>query len=188
MPDPVMLSSLGGLAASQGIKFLYGQAAELLKAWRERRGQVAAGQEQPARLTVPIVASEVLDATPAEPVVDTAVLDRENAELVRLTGGLAPYAQGLADLDPDDAELAEQAGQLRALLEAAYGQRFTFRGEQRDPTGTRVSVTQVLGDVAGDVLGVEADVAPSASADVHQQATTVQPGGSVTGFKGNIGR
>ncbi|HWN63992.1 MAG TPA: hypothetical protein VNO25_25340, partial [Streptosporangiaceae bacterium] len=72
MPDPVMLSSLGGLAASQGIKFLYGQAAELLKAWRERRGQVAAGQEQPARLTVPIVASEVLDATPAEPVVDTA--------------------------------------------------------------------------------------------------------------------
>lgn len=188
MPDPVTLSTLGGLAASEGIKFLYGQAAELLKAWRERRGQVAAGQEPPARLTVPIVASEVLDATPAEPVVDTAVLDRENAALVRLTGGLAPYAQGLADLDPDDSELAEQAGQLRALLEAAYGQRFTFRGEQRDPTGTRVSVTQVLGDVAGDVLGVAGDVAPGASADVHQQATTVRPGASVTGFKGNIGR
>src|SRR5216683_2134709 len=134
MPDPVTVSALGGLAASEGIKFLYGQAAELLKAWRERRGRVAAGEEPPAQLTVPIVASEVLDAAPAEPVVDVAVLDRENAALVRLTGGLAPYAQGLADLDPDDAELAEQAGQLRALLEAAYGQRFTFRGEQRDPT------------------------------------------------------
>ena len=107
---------------------------------------------------------------------------------MRLTGGLAPYAQGLAGLDLDDTGLAGQAGQLRALLEAAYGQRFTFRGEQRDPAGTRVSVTQIPGDVAGDVPGVEADVAPGTSADVHQQATTVQPGGSVTGFKANTGR
>ena len=42
--------------------------------------------------------------------------------------------------------------------------------------------------MAGDVPGAEADVAPGTSADVHQQATTVQPGGSVTGFKGNTGR
>jgi hypothetical protein len=188
MSDPVTLGTLGGWAASEGIKFLYGQAAELLKAWRERRARAAAGEEPPARLTVPIVASDVLDGTPAEPVVDVAVLDQENAALIRLLGGLAPYAQGLADLDPDDTELAEQAGQLRALLEAAYGQRFTFRGEQRDPTGTRVSVTQVLGHVGGDVLGIEADVAPGADADIRQQATTVEPGGSITGFKGNIGR
>jgi hypothetical protein len=42
--------------------------------------------------------------------------------------------------------------------------------------------------MAGGVLGVEADAAPGASAGVHHQATTVQPGGSVTGFKGNVGR
>ena len=110
MSDPVTLGTLGALAAAQGIKFLYGQAAEVLKAWRERRAKAAAGTEPPAPLTVPIVASAVLDGTPAEPVVDPAVLDRENAALVRLTGALAPYAQGLADIDPGDATLAEQAG------------------------------------------------------------------------------
>ncbi len=188
MSDPVTLGTLGVLAAAQGIKFLYGQAAEILKARRERRAKTDAGTESPVPLTVPIVASDVLDGTPTEPVVDPAVLDREYAALVRLTGVLAPYAQGLADVDPGDAALAEQAGQLRALLEAVYGQRLTFRGEQRDPTGTRVSVGQVLGQVAGHVTGIEATLAPGASAEVRQQATTVEPGGSVTGFKGDIGR
>jgi hypothetical protein len=79
-------------------------------------------------------------------------------------------------------------GNCERCSRPAYGQRFTFRGEQRDPTGSRVSVTQVLGDVTGDVLGIEADVAPGAGAHVRQQATTVQPGGSITGFRGNIGR
>jgi hypothetical protein len=184
MPDPVTLSVLGGYAALEGIKFLYGQAAELLKAWRDRRSQVA----PPGQLVVPIMANEVLDGTPAEPVVDATVLDRENVSLARLLGRLAPYAQGLADLDPDNAELAEQAGRVRAVLEAAYGQRFTFHGEQRDPTGTRVSVNQVLGQVGGAVLGVEADVGPGVGVEVHQHATTVEPGGSVTGFKGKVGR
>ena len=36
MPDPV---TLGGLAAAEGIKFLYGQAAELLKACRRVRSR-----------------------------------------------------------------------------------------------------------------------------------------------------
>src|SRR5260370_39043242 len=106
MPDPVTVSALGGLAASEGIKFLYGQAAELLKAWRERRGRVAAGEEPPAQLTVPIGASEVRDATPAVPVVDVAVLDRENAALVRLTDRLGTSAEALAELGPDGAQLA----------------------------------------------------------------------------------
>ena len=39
MSDPVTITAAGvGMAAiSEGIKFLYGQAAELLKRWRERR-------------------------------------------------------------------------------------------------------------------------------------------------------
>lgn len=188
MTDPLALSTLGGQLASEGIKFLYGQAAEVLRAWRERRSRATRGEAVPPRLVVPIMASEVLDGTPGEAVVDTAVLERETAALVRLAGGLAPYAQGLADLDPTDVDVAEQANQMRAVLEAVYGQRFTFRGEQRDPTGTQVTVTQVLGQVGGAVLGAQGDVAPGAGVDVRQQATTVEPGGSVTGFKGNVGR
>jgi hypothetical protein len=187
MPDPVTLSALGGVAATEGIKFLYGQAAELLRAWRARRGKADAGGAGPARLTVPIVPNDVLDAAPADTVADAAVLDRESKTLIQLVGALAPYANGLADIDPADAELGAQAGRVRALLEAAYGQRFTFRGEHREPTGTRVTVSQVLGDVEGDVVGAEADVGPGGDLAVEQHATTVKADGSVTGFKGRIG-
>jgi hypothetical protein len=59
MSEPVTFSVLGGWAALEGIKFLYGQAAEVLKAWRDRRSQAP-----PAQLVVPIMATEVLDGTP----------------------------------------------------------------------------------------------------------------------------
>jgi len=187
MPDPVTLTVLGGIAATEGIKFLYGQAADLLKAWRERRAKDDSGEVAPPKLAVPIRESEVLDGIPDQQEADPAVLDREADALVKLIGAVSPYAQGLADVDPNDKELAEQAGKLRALLEAAYGQRFTFRGEQREPTGTRVTVTQVLGEVQGSVLGAEADVAAGSQLDVEQDVTTVTETGQVTGFKGNIG-
>jgi hypothetical protein len=187
MPDPLTLTVLGGVAATEGIKFLYGQATELLKAWRERRRKVDAGDTPPSQLTVPIMDNEVLDGEPAEPIADATVLDKHSKSLVQLIGALSPYALGQADIDLADEELGEQAGRLRALLEAAYGQRFTLRGEQRDPTGTRVSVSQVLGEVEGTVVGAHADVGPGGNLDIDQDVKTVKPGGSVTGFEGSIG-
>ncbi|WBQ07070.1 hypothetical protein [Kribbella sp. CA-293567] len=180
MPDPVTLAVLGGLAATEGIKFLYGQAGELLKAWRERR--------KDEELEVPIAPAEILDGTPGPATVDVAVLAARHLELVKLAGALSPYAQGLAEIDLGDPELAEQAGQLRGLLEAAYGQRFTFRGESRESTGTRVSIRQVLGEVAGEVVGVQGTAGSDATVVVDQQADQVTAEGSVTGFKGDLGR
>lgn len=187
MADALTLSALGGVAATEGIKFLYQQASELLTAWRDRRRRINAGEEPPEQVTVPIVDHHVLDAAPAGDVADIAVLDREGRALVQLAGALSPYADGLADVELDDEELAEQAGRLRALLEAVYGQRLTFRGEQRDPTGTRVTVTQVLGQVEGSVVGANATVGPGGDLAVDQDVQTVKAGGSVTGFKGRIG-
>lgn len=180
MTDPLTLSVLGGWAAAEGIKFLYGQAAELLKAWRERQRNPA----DDAALTVPIVQTEVLDGTPNGAVQNKEVLEREGAAMAKLTGTLAPYANGLLDVDLDDAELADGASRVRAILEAAYGQRFTFRGEDREPTGTRVTVKQVLGDVEGDVVGAEGDIR-SGELSVDQNVETIK--GSITGFKGNVG-
>lgn len=57
-----------------------------------------------------------------------------------------------------------------------------------DAFAEAVAAAGQIGHVAGDVLGIEADVAPGADADIRQQATTVEPGGSITGFKGSIGR
>jgi len=50
MPDPVTLTVPGGGAAAEGIKFLYGQAAELLKAWRDRPAKIDRGDVAPATL------------------------------------------------------------------------------------------------------------------------------------------
>jgi hypothetical protein len=101
-------------------------------------------------------------------------------------GVLSPYATGLADVDLHDGELARQAGELRELLEAVYGRRLTFRGEQREPTGSAVAVRQRLDEVAGIVLGAEGDV-ESGSLEVDQEAKRVDSGGSITGFSGRIG-
>lgn len=175
MADPLTLSVVGGWAALEGIKFLYGQAGEVLKAWRERRRDV------------PIAESPALAGVPSQRPVDADVMAEEAETLVGLVGGLAPYASGMAEIDLDDAELAERAGNVRAILEAAYGQRFTFKGEDREPTGTKVTVKQALGRVAGTVTGVEGDAGPGAEVAVDQSAHAVEKDGSMTGFKGKIG-
>ena len=178
--DPLSLAVLGGAAATEGIKFLYGQAAEVIKAWRARRKD----REQP--LEVPIVETSVLDAPPAGTAVDPAVLAQAHTTMLKLWQQLAPYAQDLETVEDTDVELARAAGELRALLEAAYGQRFTFRGERREPTGTRVAVEQVLGTVAGLAVGVEGDIGPGATVVVRQDADEVTAEGTVFGVKGRI--
>jgi hypothetical protein len=178
--DPLSLAVLGGAAATEGIKFLYGQAAEVIKSWRARRKD----REQP--LEVPIVENSVLDAQPTGTTVDPAVLERADTTMLKLWQHLAPYAQDLETVEDTDMELARAAGELRALLEAAYGQRFTFRGERREPTGTRVSVEQVLGTVAGLAVGVEGDIGPAATVEVRQNAEEVTAEGTVIGVKGRI--
>lgn len=175
MADPLALSVVGGWVALEGIKFLYGQAAEVLTGWRERRRDV------------PIHASEALDGVPEQRPLDAEVVAAQAKALGELAGSLAPYANGMLDIDLQDAALGERAGQVRAILEALYGQRLTLRGEDRDPTGTRVRVDQVLGEVEGDVIGVEADAGAGADIGVRQTAQSVKADGSITGYKGKIG-
>jgi hypothetical protein len=70
-----------------------------------------------------------------------------------LAGRLGNYANGLQDVDPADTETLEAADALRRLLEVIYGQRITFKGEERPPSGPlvigRAEVEKVIGDVAG---------------------------------------
>src|SRR5882757_5172499 len=115
MTEPLSLAVLGGVAATESIKFLYAQASELLKAWRERRRKTATGEDTPAQLIVPIVDNGVLTGTPTSAVADLAVIDRASAALIPLLGALSPYALGQADVDLNDEELGRQASRLRAL-------------------------------------------------------------------------
>jgi hypothetical protein len=182
MPDPFTLSLLGA-AATQGITFLYAQATEVLKARRARTAT------DTGPLVVPVVETDVLDRQPTATAVEPAVVEEHRASLAKLTGALSPYAQGDLDVDPDDAELAGQAAELRALLEAAYGVRFTFRGEQRPESGSAVTVKQAFADVDGTVVGAAGDVGAGGKLDVVQDVSgTVGTNAEVTGFRGNVGR
>lgn len=190
MGEPISLALVGGVVLTEGVKFLFEQASSLVRAARARRAEAKAtadGVEAPQVVLVPVPDTGVLDG-PVAPTVDGHLLDRENRRLIALTGALAPYASGDAELDTDDADLMASLADLRELLEALYGQRLTLRGENREPSGTRVDVRQDLGTVRGSAVGVEADSIQDATVTVNQSATSVEAGASVTGVKfGSIG-
>ncbi len=131
MVDPLSLAALGGAALTGGITFLYGQVTELLKRRRDRAEQAAA-----APPTVPAGPVEVLDGALVARPVDLDVVAGNDARLLELRRELAVYADGLARADPADERLLERVAALRGLLELAYGQHVTFRGEQRASTGS----------------------------------------------------
>lgn len=187
MGEPFSLAVLGGAVLTEGVRFLFDQASTLIRAARQRRAEAKETAESAQVVVVPIQANDVLDGT-VSPNVDGPLLDRENRKLIALAGALAPYASGDAEIEAEDGDLLVTIAEVRAMLEALYGQRLTLRGEAREPSGTRVDVQQVLGSVRGRAVGVEADSVQDATIRVDQSATSVEAGGSVTGLKlGSIG-
>lgn len=155
MVDPVSLSVLGALALSGGITFLYDQAAEVLKWYRER------SDDPGAQLEVPLGEVDVLDHRLTPGPVDLAVVATHRDRLLSLRRSLGDYAEGLADVDPADLQLLEQVAALRALLELAYGQHLTFRGEARPATGSALPA-----DAASTVTHYAATVTASGAGAV----------------------
>lgn len=171
--EPFSLAVLGGVVAAEGVKFLYGQATDLLKEWRARRS-----------LDVPLAESDALDGPVPPTTVDPELLRTYHRELTTLSAGLSPYALDHADLDLDDPEIAAAVDQLRRLLETLYGVRLTFRGEQRERTGTTIDVQQKLETVHGSATGLAAkSLADGAEATIRQEVGEVGTGGDVTGAR-----
>ena len=102
MVDPLSVGVLGGVALSEGIKFLYGQVTELLKRRRDRAEQAAA-----APPVVPAGLVEVLDAPLSPRPVNLEVVAGNEARLLELRRELGDYADGLATPDPADRRLLE---------------------------------------------------------------------------------
>lgn len=183
MADPFSLGALGAVALTEGIKFLYDQAKELLKSWRERREDAEASVEVPARR------SEVLDASLAPARVPFAVLEEHAAALTALRRGLIEYAEEGRPVDPADQSLLETTEALRSLLELAYGQRITFRGEQREHTGTRVDSQVEAGVVRGRLAGVRAHgVVGDLDVVAKTRVDEVDSDGDVVGVDLDFGR
>jgi hypothetical protein len=195
MGEPFSLALLGGAVITEGVRFVFEQASTLIRTARDRhhRARETAidprvdAASPPDVEVVAVPANGVLDA-PVDPTVDGRLLDQQRHRLIALTGALAPYAAGDADIEPDDPVLLGALADLRSMLEALYGQRLTLRGEPREPSGTLVDVRQVLGTVRGGVVGVEADSAQDATVRVEQSAQSVEAGGSIMGARiGSIG-
>lgn len=152
--EPFSVAALGALAVTEGIKFLYGQAAEVLKRWRARK----AGREEDAQAPIPVLDEDLLEGKLTPPKVDFDALERLHEDVKSLARVLSNYASELDEPDPSDEELATTADSLRRALEVVYGQRITFKGEQREPSGPvvigRADVDKVVGDVAGVRAGL----------------------------------
>ena len=174
--DPLTLSGVAATVLVEGIKFLYGQAAEVLKRRRERR--VA---EDPV---VEVAESpQALEGDLAQLTIDPDAAERLEPELLSLYAALTPYAQDLAPADPADEGLLRTVDALRRVLEAVYQQRLTFAGEARPPSGPVVEGRIDVKEVEGYVAAVEAELVASGHVIGNAFVDRVGPGGRAYGVK-----
>jgi len=178
--DPLSGAVISAVALTEGIKFLYGQAGELIKRRRERWAVAQNEATLEAVLDPPpgLLAGEVRRSGP-----DDAQLDRVEPELRALRRALGDYAEDLCDVDSDDGLLREQVDALRRLLEIVYGQRITFAGEEREPSGPFVAGTVSVDEVLGDVAAVRVKTINTGRVVGDAWARTVGPGGRLTGVE-----
>jgi len=177
MVEPLTLTAMGTVALTEGIKFLYDQAREAIKHWRDSRSR---GEERPVSMAAPD--TTVLDA-PLQPLqMDPGVMEQQEQTLALLRRALTDYADGLATPDPADGDLLETVDALRRVLELVYGQRITFKGENREKSGTQVVAEVEAADVEGYVAGVRTrGLADNANVHAKVRVQDVKPGGEVVG-------
>ncbi|MFD7324025.1 hypothetical protein ACFV9D_23470 [Streptomyces sp. NPDC059875] len=188
--EPITLTVLGSVVLAEGVKFLYEQAGELLQRRRERNGADGAEGANGSDPVTLEVAEPGLFAGTVEPAqADIEVVQQFREDLTVFWQVLAPYANGITDIDPADATLLETADAVRNILEAIYGRRLTFAGENRTERALAVSGEVRAEEVAGSVAGVRARGVTSGRVEGRVVARTVRQGGTVSGveIQGDIG-
>jgi hypothetical protein len=188
--DPLTLSVIGAVALTEGIKFLYGQAGDVLRRWRERK-RAAADPVSAESAPIESVALHVPAAFEARPsqaqaAIHFDVVQQLEQELREARTLLADYAEGIEPVDAGDARLLEATDLLRQLLEAVYRQPLTFRGERHRPTGPFVEGAVDVDEVRGRVAAVRARVIAKGSVAGSVKAIRVEAGGQVAGVEADI--
>jgi hypothetical protein len=178
MTDPLSLAALGAAALTEGIKFLYGQAVELLKRRREKK--TTSERETPKEITLPAAAFQ---GSLRPVVVNADVLERIEGDMKELAKGLSPYASDLEEADPGNHSVLEQLDALRLAIEAVYGQRISFIGENRGPSGGTVVIGEVeVGRVQGRIAAVRARQIAGGNVRGEAKAEVVEQGGELYGI------
>jgi hypothetical protein len=182
MVDPLTITAIGAVAIAEGIKFLYGQAGEILKRWRERKD---AAQDASLQLNntepIDVKLPPVFEGQLAAPHIHFDAVERVELQLRGLRKDLSEYVDEIESVDLNDENLLQRVDALRQLLEAVYQQRITFKGEQRPPSGPVVEGRIDVGKVAGYAAAVRAQQIIGGTVRGEVKANHVESGGQVMG-------
>lgn len=181
MADPLSLSTITGVVLTEGIKFLYAQAGDIIKRWNERKAKGSTSQlpeEEPLAIQSPAV----LEGALSTPVIHYDRVERLQSDLVSLVAGLGNYANGFEEADTSNHELLQRVDAVRQILEAIYGQAISFRGERRAASGVPVIEGEAdLDEVAGYAAAVRARTVTSGTIRGSIAAKVVKEGGEAVG-------
>jgi len=169
-----MLIAVAGTALAEGVKFLYAQASEVLKAWRARRrgGTDATPVMIPPPPTVAVEQPDPLLQPRDTSMEDTLNDLRDRAH--ELTAGT---------IEPSSPEGRRIISDLRAYLEVVLRTPITFVGEEPRTFEVR-DVEVVAARVEGDVAGVRLSGGGSALVEgVRVETNDVAGTGRVTGVE-----
>jgi hypothetical protein len=181
MAEEFTLAVAGGVVLTEGIKFLYNQAAEVLKRWRERRDSASGAKHEKIPVTEtppPIFEGEL---APLEIHLD--MVEPLKDHLLKLRGSLANYADELEPVDPSNQQLLETIDALRQVMEAVFQQPLTFRGEKRSASGPVVEGTIDAEIIAGKAAAVEANLISSGRVVGTSTTKRVEEKGTLYGVK-----
>ena len=184
MAEPVTLAVVGGIVLTEGIKFLYSQAGEILKRWRDRQDVAEKeGAAQP-ETTEPIdikLPPEAFQGQLSEPQIHFDALKRVEGDLREVRKSISEYAEGIEKVDNQDMKLLTRVDALRQMLEAVLQERITFQGENRPPSGPVVRGSIDADEVAGYAAAVRAGRITGGRTEAEAKAKRVEKGGEFIG-------
>lgn len=176
--DPLTVGFLGGVAVTEGIKFIYAQAGELIKAWREKRKKSSSDFE------VPILSPELLSNGEINSAIAEDDLEQYGKKLYELARQLQPYLGGEADIRGGDQAML-LASNLWEIIRNVYQQDLQFTNNASTfLKDSKLTVEQRVTQLDGLMSGVEAsDFVGLPVTEVTQKVGTVGPTGSLTGIR-----
>lgn len=169
------VGALGALTAAEAVKFLFGQATEVISRWRDRR----AGRAVSPTVEVAEADAAGVEDPPSSLVIDFDAVDRLHEDITALAEALAGYASGLREVPAGDSHVAEVTDALRRALEVVYDRDLTLAGEDRGGRGPAVHGRADAKTVSGSIAGVRAKLVRGGT--IHGVARATYVSGALSG-------
>jgi hypothetical protein len=185
MTDPVAalsLATIGSLALSEGVKFFYAQAGELLKWWRDKHSSAGTGGESAAPQEVRVAPPQTITGGDFTATLNSVAVERFEQDIRALRKELSEYGDaGTEPVDAFDPALLGRIDGLRRILEVVYQRPLTFVGENRNEPDPTLDASIDIERVAGYVAGVRAAEINSGRVAARLRIKDAAPGAQVVG-------